>query len=84
MSIPLGIIDVVVVGNALTIAGFSSGILVGLFALGVFTKRTYQTAALGGAAIGLITMLFLQFGLPNVPGGFKLAFPWLAECPAIR
>ncbi len=67
-----------VVGNALTIAGFSSGILLGLFALGVFTKRTYQTAALGGAAIGLTTMLFLQFGLPNVPGGFKLAFPWLA------
>ncbi len=67
-----------VVGNALTIAGFSSGILLGLFALGVFTKRTHQSAALGGAAIGLTTMLFLQFGLPNVPGGFKLAFPWLA------
>jgi len=67
-----------VVDNAFTIAGFSSGILLGLFALGVFTKRTHQVAALGGAAIGLITMLFVQFGLPHVPGGFKLAFPWLA------
>jgi len=68
-----------VIDNALTIAGFSSGILLGLFALGVFTKRVNQTAALGGAFIGLSAMLFVQFGLPRVPRwGFELAFPWLA------
>ena len=67
-----------VIDNALTIAGFSSGILLGLFALAVFTKRCNQTAALGGAVIGLLAMLFFQFLLPMAPWGFKLAFPWLA------
>ena len=68
-----------VIDNALTIAGFSSGILLGLFALGVFTKRVNQTAALGGAFIGLAAMLFVQFALPKIPRwGFELAFPWLA------
>ena len=65
-----------VIDNALTIAGFSSGILLGLFALGVFTKRTNQSAALAGGFIGLLAMLFIQFVLPT--WGFKLAFPWLA------
>lgn len=58
-----------VIDNALTIAGFSSGILLGLFALGVFTKRTNQTAALGSAVIGLLAMLFIQFLLPMAPDG---------------
>jgi len=65
-----------VIDNALTIAGFSSGILLGLFALGVFTKRTEQAAALGGATVGLTIMLIFQFALPL--WGFKLAVPWLA------
>ena len=53
-----------VIDNALTIAGFSSGILLGLFALGTFTKRANQVGALGGATVGLCVMLFIQFGLP--------------------
>ena len=53
-----------VIDNALTIAGFSSGILLGLFALGTFTKRANQMGALCGATIGLCVMLFIQFGLP--------------------
>ena len=70
-----------VIDNALTIAGFSSGILLGLFALGVFTKRTNQVAALSGAAIGLCSMLFIQFGLPF--WGFNWWFPWLAEVGSV-
>jgi len=67
-----------VIDNALTIAGFSSGILLGLFALGTFTKRTNESAAIWSALIGLLVMLAVQFGLPSVPvWGFKLAFPWL-------
>jgi uncharacterized membrane protein len=63
----------------LTIAGFSSGILLGLFALGTFTKRTDEKAAIGSAAVGLVIMLAVQFGLPLLPvWGFRLAFPWLA------
>jgi len=65
-----------VIKNALTIAGFSSGILLGLFALGVFTTRVNGTAALGGAIVGLMLMLFLKYGLPF--WNFNLAFPWLA------
>jgi SSS family solute:Na+ symporter len=68
-----------VIDNALTIAGFSSGILLGLFALGTFTKRTNQKVAIGSAAVGLVIMLAVQFGLPLLPvWGFKIAFPWLA------
>jgi len=67
-----------VIDNALTIAGFSSGVLLGLFALGTFTKRTNESAAIWSAVIGLLVMLAVQFGLPLVPvWGFKLAFPWL-------
>jgi len=67
-----------VIDNALTIAGFSSGILLGLFALGTFTKRTNESAAIWSALIGLLVMLAVQFALPLVPvWGFKLAFPWL-------
>jgi solute:Na+ symporter, SSS family len=65
-----------VIDNALTIAGFSSGILLGLFALSVFTKQTNQVSALVGAAIGLSCMSMVQFGLPY--WGFTVWFPWLA------
>ncbi len=68
-----------VIDNALTIAGFSSGILLGLFALGTFTQRTNQRVAIGSALVGMTTMLAVQFGLPLLPiWGFKLAFPWIA------
>ncbi len=70
-----------VVDNALTIAGFSSGILLGLFALGTFTRQTNQAAALGSGAIGLVALLFIQFGLPL--WDWKVAFPWLPVFGAI-
>lgn len=65
-----------VVDNALTIAGFSSGLLLGVFALGVFTRRTGQGAALFGSVVGLAVLLFVQFGLPQFE--LKVAFPWLS------
>ncbi len=74
----------VVVDAALTIAGFVFGLLLGVFALGVFTRRAGQASALVGMAVGLVLLLFLQFGLPTMtiteafPKGFRLAFPWLA------
>ncbi len=64
-----------VIKNALTIAGFSSGILLGLFGLGVFTQSVKSRAALGGAMVGLLLMLILQFALPTI--GYQIAFPWL-------
>ncbi len=74
----------IVVDAALTIAGFVFGLLLGVFALGIFTRRAGQASALVGMAVGLVLLLFLQFGLPvltatsTMPGGFRVAFPWLA------
>jgi MFS family permease len=73
-----------VVKNALTIAGFSAGLLLGVFALGVLTRRVGQGAALVGAAVGLAVLCGVQFGIPllverkYVSPDYKVAFPWLA------
>jgi Na+/proline symporter len=60
-----------VVNNALTIAGFVSGILLGLFLLGILTSRVGQTAALVGVIAGLSAVGYAKFGT-------SLAFPWFA------
>lgn len=72
-ALPLG--DTVV-KNALTIAGFSAGLLLGIFSLGVLTRRAGQASALIGGAVGLCVLSVLQFGVPW--HGLKIAFPWLA------
>ncbi len=68
--------DASVVTNALTIAGFSSGILLGLFALGVFTKNVSDACALTSAILGIFVLLIFQFVLPQ--WDLAIAFPWLA------
>jgi Na+/proline symporter len=65
-----------VVDNALTIAGFAAGLLLGVFALGVLTKRSGQASALMGGAVGLAVLLWLQFLAPQ--SGIKIAWPWFA------
>jgi len=65
-----------VVDNALTIAGFSAGLLLGVFSLGVLTKRANQTSALLGGAVGLAVLLWLQFLAPS--WDIKIAWPWFA------
>ncbi|MFN9411158.1 MAG: sodium:solute symporter [Pirellula sp.] len=67
--------DKSVVDNALTIAGFSSGVLLGLFALAVFAKHVKGPAAIVAAFIGIVVLLAVQYGLPQV--GYNVAFPWL-------
>lgn len=71
-----------VVDNALTIAGFSAGLLLGVFALGVITARVDQRSALAGAAVGLVVLLAVQFVLPGI-GWPRLAYPWLAVLGSI-
>ena len=71
-----------VVDNALTIAGFSTGILLGWFSLALLTQKRSQRAAIFGGAVGLAVLLFLQFGLPLLQFGLPrskvtIAFPWL-------
>jgi Na+/proline symporter len=76
--------DATVVSSALTVAGFAFGLLLGVFALGVFTRRVGQGDALVGAATGLVVLLLVQFGLPELvklkylPPETKVAFPWFA------
>lgn len=68
--------DESVVGNALTIAGFSTGVLLGLFLLANFSKTVTGLSAGIGAIAGLAVMGFIQFGLPQ--WNVRIAFPWLA------
>lgn len=73
--------DEKVVSNALAIAGFSSGILLGLFGLGIFTKNVSDVCALASGILGILVLLVIQFVLPF--WGIKVAFPWLAVFGAI-
>ncbi len=78
MSVAMGGIYLadVVVNNVLAVAGLTSGVLVGLFALGVLTRRVGQTAALIGLVIGLMTVFGVKFGT-------DLAWPWYALTGAV-
>jgi SSS family solute:Na+ symporter len=58
-----------VVENVLTIAGFTTGITLGIFLLGLFAPRTSQKAALVAFALGLLVMTVVAFATP-------LAWPW--------
>jgi Na+/proline symporter len=58
-----------VVENVLTIAGFTTGITLGVFLLGLFAPRTSQRAALAGFGLGLLLMSVVAFATP-------LAWPW--------
>jgi len=66
-----------VVANALAIASFTTGILLGLFLLGILTRSVGQGAALVGLAFGVSAVTFAKFGAPYVFGA-ELAWPWFA------
>ena len=58
-----------VVESVLTIAGFTTGITLGIFFLGIFTTRVGQKAALAGLTLGLLAIGAVAFGT-------RLAWPW--------
>jgi SSS family solute:Na+ symporter len=60
-----------VVGDALAIAGFTAGILLGVFALGVFTRYAHQRGVLVGMVVGIAVLTFVKFGT-------SVAWPWFA------
>ena len=64
-----------VIDNALAIAGFSSGILVGVFALGVLTQRVGQMSAMIGMLEGTMVLCMVKFWTP-------IAWPWYAPIGA--
>ena len=71
-----------VVNNALAIASFVTGILLGLFLLGILTRRVDQRSALVGLVVGMLAVSFAKFGpllpAPWYPFGGALAWPWYA------
>lgn len=73
MSVAFGAIGLKnnVVENALAIASFVTGIVLGLFLLGVLTRSVGQRAALTGLVVGLTAVTAVKF-LTNV------AWPWYA------
>ena len=70
-----------VISNALAIAGFASGLLLGLFAIGSFIKSANQPVALFGLCTGTLALLIVKFVLPNLPEEsafqYSIAWPWL-------
>jgi SSS family transporter len=67
-----------VVGSVLTIAGFAFGVLLGVFASGILTRRVGQFAALGGAIVGLAVLCYCRYFLVTAEGRPAIAMPWLA------
>jgi SSS family solute:Na+ symporter len=51
-----------VLESGLSIASVTLGILLGVFLLGVLTKRAGENAAIAGVMAGAVTMLFVKFG----------------------
>jgi SSS family transporter len=75
-----------VVEAVLTIGGFTTGITLGVFFLGIFTTRVGQQAALAGLVLGLLTISAVAFGTPLAWPCYTLvvslstfAFGWLAR-----
>lgn len=60
-----------VIRDALAIAGFTAGIMLGLFCLGVLTRKANQSGALVGILAGIIVLSYIKFGT-------ETAWTWLA------
>jgi len=60
-----------VVGSVLGIASFTTGIVLGVFLLGILLPRAGEVAALSGLVVGLVAMTWIKFATP-------LAWPWFA------
>lgn len=65
-----------VVNDALAIAGFTAGILLGIFSLGILTKRTNQRGALAGMVAGIAVLSYVKFGTST-------AWTWYAIIGAV-
>jgi SSS family transporter len=65
-----------VVSDALAIAGFTAGILLGVFLLGVCSKRANQIGALAGVLAAIILLMYVKFAT-------DIAWPWYAIVGAL-
>jgi len=60
----------------LTIASIPSGMLLGVFLLGVLTRKPREGAAVAGVAVGLAAILYVRFRTP-------IAFTWYVLIGAV-
>jgi solute:Na+ symporter, SSS family len=58
-----------VLESGLSIASVTLGMLLGVFLLGVLTRRTGEKAAIAGVIAGFVTMIYVKFGT-------SIAFTW--------
>lgn len=65
-----------IIDQVLAVAGFSTGLILGLFLLGSLRRPVGSGAALAGLACGFLAVLGLW--LPSVWGDTLLAWPWFA------
>lgn len=60
-----------VVGNVFSIAAISTGLILGIFFLATFSRQASQESALIGFLVGLVTVLYVAFGMKG-----EVAWPW--------
>jgi SSS family transporter len=65
-----------IVDQVLAVAGFTTGMILGLFLLGSRRQPVTSAAALTGFVVGFLAVLFVW--LPSVWGATLLAWPWYA------
>jgi SSS family transporter len=70
-----------VVNDALAIAGFTAGILFGVFGLGLLPLRVRPAGALTGMVTGLAVLLCIKFGPAHVPADLPAAFRTVVAWP---
>ena len=69
-------VDLSIVSKVLAVAGFSSGILVGVFTLGVTTRRVGQVSAMCGMLAGTSILCYVKFWT-------TIAWPWFTLIGAL-
>lgn len=73
-----------VVNDALAIAGFSAGLLLGVFVLGTLAKHVGQRSAMLGLLLGATALTYIKFGsILGMAWGTSLAWPYYSVVGAI-
>ncbi len=67
-----------VIEAAMAVALFTTGVILGVFFLGVLAPGVSQRGALLGLVAGLAVMAGLVLALPAITGSRVLAWPWYA------
>ena len=78
MGIAGPLLKTTVVESVMAIAGFTTGVVLGVFFLGVLTKRASQRGVLLGLVGGLAIMTEIVVVIPLLTKETMMAWPWYA------